>query len=80
MQSLSIAVPDDPEIFDVSTISNISTTIPDVSFDSILKVPCIVKRVNTKRSEEPQIITSSPYKEALLSAKVKVKDDDLRRR
>ena len=45
-----------------------SSTSSSISFNDILKVPVIVEKVKPKRSEESQIITSSPYKRLLESS------------
>ena len=42
-----------------------------ISFSDIIPVPNIVEKVKTKRSEESQIITGTPYKEKLLESSEK---------
>ena len=53
--------------------SNISISLPgpsqtNVTFNDIQKVPNIVEKKKSKRSEESQIITASPYKNKLLES------------
>ena len=45
---------------------NCKSMLTPVSFSDIIPVPNIVEKVETKRSEESQIITGTPYKEKLL--------------